>query len=366
MMKRILIIEDAKDLRDDVVEMLNLEGYDAIGAENGRLGVDAARRFHPDLIVCDIMMPEMDGYGVLEEIRSSPNTAIIPFIFLTAKTDRVNQRHGMVLGADDYLTKPFLVSELLESIRTQLQKREELNASANMRLEDLRESIITALPHELRTPLNTIIGFSDMMSMEAQRLKPDQIADWSMHINAAAHRLLRLIENYLYYVRMQVALNSPEAADDYATARLDNPRGLIESQAMKISQKVGRDADLTLDIEDSPPLRISHQDLIKIVDELVDNAFKFSEPDSAVSVQGRADKNGGYRLSIQDHGRGISAHEIASIGAYMQFNRMLYEQQGMGLGLAIVKRLMELYDGSFDIQGTDAGTRVEVGLQAAV
>ena len=162
-MKKILVIEDAQSLRRDILEMLRFEGYDVVGAEDGLVGVDRAREEMPDLIICDIMMPGRDGYGVLEELRRDPLTTSIPFIFLTARTDRVDVRQGMELGADDYLTKPFTASELLATVTTRLEKRTQISQIADRKLDDLRENIILALPHELRTPLNVILGFSDLM-----------------------------------------------------------------------------------------------------------------------------------------------------------------------------------------------------------
>lgn len=346
-MTKILVIEDSKDLRDDVVEMLLLEGYEALGADNGHLGVELAKQETPDLIVCDIMMPEMDGYGVLEALRDNPDTANIPFVFLTAKTDRVDMRQGMVMGADDYLTKPFMVNELLDSIRSQLKKRADLNALVEKRMEDLRENILTALPHEFRTPLNTVIGFSDMLISECQHLKPDQIADWAGHINTAAHRLHRLVENYLYYTRIEVMVKSDE--DVSQNALFENPRAIIEIQAMKLSQQFGRDMDLSMDIADAAAIIIHEQDLKKIIRELVENAFKFSENETPVAVWSVIAPPY-YVICVQDEGRGMPPEQVERIGAYMQFDRDFYEQQGMGLGLVIVKRLAQLYGGKITVE----------------
>lgn len=349
-MTRILIIEDTKDLRDDVIEMLTLEGYDALGAENGVVGVDMAYKHKPDLIVCDVMMPEMDGYEVLANLRGNPSTAAIPFIFLTARTDRVNVRHGMVLGADDYLTKPFLVSELLDSITSQLKKRAELNKSAETRMDELRESIITALPHELRTPLNTIIGFSDMLMMEAQRLKPDQVVDWASHINQAGQRLYRLVENYLYYARLQVIAESPEKRAVYDEANLLNAHELLHTMAFKTAQKYGREADLQIELAPVISIQCMHTDMVKIADELMDNAFKFSATGTPVTIAG-VQRGRQYEVKIEDKGRGISSEQIERIGAYIQFDRWFYEQQGMGLGLVIVQQIIKLYNGRLSISG---------------
>ncbi|NES97097.1 MAG: response regulator, partial [Desertifilum sp. SIO1I2] len=112
-MKKILVIEDEPTVRANLLKLLDLEGYQSLEASDGHTGIQLAEQHQPDLILCDIMMPELDGYAVLEALRQNPVTAMIPFIFLTAKAERNDWRQGMEKGADDYLTKPFTRSELL-------------------------------------------------------------------------------------------------------------------------------------------------------------------------------------------------------------------------------------------------------------
>lgn len=126
MAKTILVIDDNNDLRENTAEILDLAGYNTLTAENGKRGVEVATREKPDVIVCDIMMPELDGYGVLHLLRKNPDTQNIPFIFLTAKTERSDFRKGMEMGADDYVTKPFEDIELLNAIEVRLKKSEVL------------------------------------------------------------------------------------------------------------------------------------------------------------------------------------------------------------------------------------------------
>jgi CRP-like cAMP-binding protein len=121
-MKKILLIEDNVEVRENTGEILTLAHYDVITAPNGKIGVELAQKENPDLIICDIMMPELDGYGVLHILSKRPETARIPFIFLTAKTEKTDVRKGMTLGADDYLTKPFDDTDLLNAIETRLRK----------------------------------------------------------------------------------------------------------------------------------------------------------------------------------------------------------------------------------------------------
>ncbi len=124
MKKKILIIEDNTDIRENVVEILELAGFIVFQAENGKIGVELAMKHVPDIILCDIMMPELDGYGVLYLLNKNTETSAIPFIFLTAKAEKLDLRKGMEMGADDYLTKPFDDIELLNAIESRLKKKE--------------------------------------------------------------------------------------------------------------------------------------------------------------------------------------------------------------------------------------------------
>ena len=123
-MKKILLIEDNREMRENTSEILELAGYKVLTAENGKIGVELAQKNLPDLIVCDIMMPVLDGYGVLHLLSKNEDTANIPFIFLSAKAERSDFRKGMEMGADDYVTKPFDDIELLNAIESRLKKSE--------------------------------------------------------------------------------------------------------------------------------------------------------------------------------------------------------------------------------------------------
>ncbi len=138
-MKTILLIEDNEDVRENTAEILELAHYDVLTAENGKIGVDKAKSEKPDLIVCDIMMPELDGYGVLYLLSKDPETSSIPFIFLTAKAEKSDMRKGMNLGADDYLTKPFDEMELLDAIESRLKRSDTFRADFNNDVEGLND-----------------------------------------------------------------------------------------------------------------------------------------------------------------------------------------------------------------------------------
>lgn len=363
-MNRILVIEDERSILENVMETLQLEGFDVRGASNGRMGVQVARDYDPNLIICDIMMPELNGYGVLLELRSEKKTANIPFMFLTAKADRSDMRRGMEMGADDYLMKPFTMSELLAAVDARLGRHESITREYETKLENLRENIIRALPHELRTPLTGIIGYSEMLMMDFESIERDHVYTMVEAIHKSGLRLHRLIENYLVYAQAELMMTDPKRVDAARNARPIVTQKTITQIAMQKAASVGRDNDLHLDVGEAA-VRVYPDSLDKIIEELVDNAFKFSEAGSRVEVQ--AQPEGSFlAISIRDYGRGIEPHQLSSIGAYMQFERALYEQQGLGLGLIIARRLAELHGGQLTIDSRPgAGTTVYVRLPLA-
>lgn len=136
-MKTILIIEDNESVRENTAEILELANYKVLQAANGKIGVDLAQKAKPDLIICDIMMPVLDGYGVIHLLNKNPETASIPFIFLTAKSERSDYRKGMEMGADDYINKPFDDIELLNAVESRLKKSEILQAKYSQNVQGL-------------------------------------------------------------------------------------------------------------------------------------------------------------------------------------------------------------------------------------
>src|SRR5262245_58162050 len=146
-MKNVLVIEDEAETLDNLVLMLEMEGFKPFSASNGRLGVTVAKRELPDVILCDVSMPELDGYGVLEALRADSDTVSIPFIFLTAKGDKKDFRTGMNLGADDYLTKPASAEEVLSAIHARLDRHGEKEQAAMAKVE-LKPNFDSAKPLE--------------------------------------------------------------------------------------------------------------------------------------------------------------------------------------------------------------------------
>ncbi|UBF23929.1 response regulator [Kovacikia minuta CCNUW1] len=347
-MKRILIIEDERSIRESVLELLEVEGFNVTSAENGSVGLQIVQEHPPDLVLCDVIMPELDGYEVLTALRQNPITATIPFIFLTAKGMKEDIRQGMGLGADDYLIKPFTPQELLRAIATRLERQQVLVNHSQKQLENLRSSIALSLPHELRTPLNGILGLAELLRDEYEQIERQEIVELAEGIHNAAERLHRLIQNYLLYVELELMTMDTERVQTLQSARTYYPKVVIAKVATQIANQAGRLADLHLNLQNTV-VQISDLKLTKIVEEVTGNAFKFSKAGTPVTLTAVITDQE-LVLSVIDQGRGMTPEQIDSLGPYVQFERKFYEQQGSGLGLAIAKRLVELHAGTLTIE----------------
>lgn len=348
-MKNILIIEDEVQIRNNIQEILELSKFDTLIAENGLQGLKLAKDRHPDLILCDLMMPELDGYSVLTQLRQDSSTATIPLILLTAKSERSDLRRGMELGADDYLTKPFQPDELLQAITTRLHQKAIADEQTQEKLNNLSSSISHSLPHEINTPLNHILGISNLLIQEQGELSNEESVEMLQSIHKAALRLHRLTINFLMYADLELLASNPERVAIIKNNGVKTfVKSLIEDVATKIAQSADRSADLSMEISDAI-VKISPVKFNKIAEEIIDNAFKFSQPNTQVKIIGCLSDDV-YHLSVIDHGRGMTKDHISNIGAYVQFERKMYEQQGSGLGLSIAKRWVELHGGEFSVE----------------
>ena len=180
---RILVIEDEAILRGEVIEWLTLEGYDAVGEPDGEKGLAHALRHPPDLVICDITMPKLDGYEVLLELHANPATANIPFIFVTARAAHDDVRRGMDLGADDYLTKPFKRLELLHAVASRLEKKTNQEQRYQQEIEQwqqafeeerdqrqMKAKLVAMFSHDFRNPLMSILSSTSLLRNYADRL----------------------------------------------------------------------------------------------------------------------------------------------------------------------------------------------------
>ncbi|PLX22447.1 MAG: hybrid sensor histidine kinase/response regulator [Ignavibacteria bacterium] len=347
-MVKIAVIEDEVIVRETIVERLSEAGYHVISAENGLLGIDVIREHRPDLVLCDIMMPNLGGFGVLEYIRKDPETALVPFIFLSALSDKSDLRKGMLSGADDYLTKPFTRDELLNAVKVRLEKRQSFHNNIRSTLEDFRDSLSRSLPHEFLTPLNSILGLSNLLRDHKQEFDDTDVNEMLTNIHQSGQRLLRLVQNYLRFAELESIRHDDERRNALLSEEFEFPQSVIEETIERIAEQTGRHDDINV-TADAAPVRMNPANFEKIIEELADNACKFSLDGTQVAVNGKA-LNGYYEVSVMDRGRGVSQQQIEAIGAYRQFDRTEHEQRGVGLGLAIVHSLVDLHGGTMRIE----------------
>ena len=360
-MKKILVIDDEEWLREMVQLALTQRGYDVIEAGNGAKGIEIARKELPDLVLCDVNMGKMDGYGTLSSLRSESSTASIPFILMTGLADNAGMRHGMELGADDYLAKPFTIDALYAAVEARLKKVQAVRQEAEKKLADLRDNISLMLPHELRTPLNGILAYGEILASDAANLPPKEVAEMGQVIQDSGRRLEHLIENFLIYAQLEILGTDQQKINTLRSKQTAAAGALVERVSREQAEQAHRSPDLDLQVG-ATGVPMSEEYLAKIVSELVQNAFKFSGVGTKVHVA-LVDSPNSVSLSISDHGRGFETGHITKVGAYMQFDRKMQEQQGLGLGLGIAKRLTELHGGTLTIQSEpDSETRVTVKL----
>ncbi|HLF19869.1 MAG TPA: HAMP domain-containing sensor histidine kinase, partial [Bacteroidota bacterium] len=245
-----------------------------------------------------------------------------------------------------------------------LQKHQQLIEKADKKLEELRATMSVTLPHELRTPLNGILGYADLMRKQADDLEASEVAKMAERIYKNAKRLQRLVENYLIYAQLELRITEVHTKGLLAVGTTEKTQEIVENTARNKAKDFGREADLEVHT-DQATLNISQDYLNKIVDEIVDNAFKFSKSGSSVRVEGVVGDEG-YVITVADQGRGMTGQQLSEIGAYVQFERKFYEQQGSGLGLIVARRLTELHSGKFTIESeVGKGTTVAMKLLQA-
>ena len=360
-MKKILVIDDEASLREMMLLVLRQRGFEVTEASDGESGIEQARKELPDLILCDVNMKRVGGYQTLSALRSEPATVSIPFILMTGLADQAGMRQGMELGADDYLSKPFTIDALYGAVDARLKKSQTVRQEAERKLSDLRDNICMMLPHELRTPLNGILAYGEILTQDAASLQPGEIAEMGQVISESGKRLQRLVENFVIYAQIELLATDPRHVATLSRKVTINAAKLIEERARVQAAAANREDDLTLELADVP-VPMSEDYLARVVDELTQNCFKFSQQGMKVCVS-LSELAGSVSLVVADRGRGFSTDQITRIGAYMQFDRKVHEQQGSGLGLIITKRLIELHGGTLTIQSTrDEHTRVTVKL----
>jgi two-component system, sensor histidine kinase and response regulator len=357
MAKRILCIEDDPGMRMSIRLMLELGEYEMEEAADGKEGVDLALKILPDLIVCDIRMPGMDGFETLEELRKHELTARIPFIFLTGEDPRTNLRKGMNLGADDFILKPIDVDDFLKAVKVRLEETERRKIESQRAIDELSENITRAVPHELRTPMTGILGLTELLKSQVEEMTPKEIKDLSKLLYDSAVRMNQTLEKFWIHTQCLLLPNDPAKLSVSRQTGSKEAHEVIKRNAEELASAHNRSNDLILNLS-AMSVAISERYLEQILRQVIDNAFKFSPAGAQVTISTRCE-NGMGEITLKDRGRGMSEEQIKKVHTFMQFDRERYEQQGLGLGLMIAKRLTEIHEGTIRVSSTQgSGTTI--------
>lgn len=349
---RILVIEDDVAVLSGVCDMLELAGYHVTAAASGLEAFEQLNRFTPDLILCDVMMPRMDGYAFYQAVRARPEFTEVPFIFLTAKGTKKDILRGKELGVDDYLVKPFDENDLLVAIRNRLHRRAELEQSRQRQMAELKHSILTTLNHEFRTPLTHIITYLEVLQDQNPSLRSSEFSNYMDVIKAGAERLQWLVKDFILLAELQTGetRNTFESRAEVS----QELASLIHTVAQRFSA-AAQARSLTIKVclpsTPLPDIRLDREYLGEVLNRLMDNAIKVSPPGRGpITLRAQAQPDW-VEVEIEDHGVGIqSAHLQTIFQLFYQSQRAIREQQGIGSGLTIAQELVRLHGGRLRVK----------------
>jgi DNA-binding response OmpR family regulator len=346
-METILIVEDELNIRENLAELLESEGFNILEAEDGKEGYETAQKKLPDLIISDIRMPNMDGFEMLQKLQNDSDTANIPLLFLSAKVEFSDIREGMLYGADDYITKPFKAQDVLKAVEVRLRKKRN------------HDNLLENVPHELRTPLISIIGFSEIIENDLESLTETQLKEMAVRINKSGKRLHRRIEKMIQFGYL---LAQEEIKDDSIKFEIDTEFNALLLE--KIAKDYGREKDVKSLFENGT-LKIESSNFELLLNELVENAIKFSEPGSIVHVVGKKNSKD-YQITVKDKGKGINIKSFEEVDLFKKIDEDYMNREGLGIGLALAKRIVEISRGKIKIDSKkDSYTKIEINLPLA-
>lgn len=350
----ILVVDDEPNNFDVIETILSNADYALYYAAGGSVALRMIESVRPDVILLDVMMPDIDGIEVCRQIKMKEEWATIPIIMVTALNSKQDLANCLRTGADDFISKPVNSVELRARLHSMLRIKQQYDhlesynvlqqntiKMLNLNLEALRGNLTTALPHELNTPLHGIMMALEILIEDFRN--SDDLG--TLHLLELSHRSAKRLDattqRFLRYASLELLRTQPKTVEYTPSSFV---KDLVSNRILNNKDKV----DLVCKVE-SAELTISKTYFGWILEELIDNAVKFSKAGTTISIAGQVDINQKYLLSVHNHGRGMTHEQIMNVGAFMQFERSKYEQQGSGLGLIIARTVIELYNGIFNI-----------------
>lgn len=359
--KTILLIDDAKTILVGLSAIIRRAGYRVLTASNGQTGLHVAKTHRPDLIICDVMMPPPNGFQLCKILSETESTAAIPFIFLTVRKRQTDKLHGLELGADAYITKPFDYKELLAMIKSVLRRaelsRKQALIEAQIELEQLRQQILGTISHELRTPVSLVLQTLEISCKQ-------QDANGSRQKDT-----LQVALNNAHY--LQDMVNDLITLNQIDQGIINNFRQVIDVRfdfypLVSRYEKRWEAQNLNVQINVTPNLVIhaSKTGFKQAVGHLLDNAFKFSPQHGYINVHLMQNGKGGCVLTIMNQGVGIpeNLHEKVFERFYQMSQGVARQYNGLGIGLTIARSFARGLGGDVVILDTHDGCWVQMNI----
>ena len=354
----ILVVEDDEVIRELLADILALEGAEVTTACSGNEAAALLRGVRPQLIVCDVMMPDGDGHELLRSVQADPMLNGVPFIFLTARSEPGDHRQSMNMGADDYLVKPVLRQDLVDAVRARLARSRAVGFCQRELGSEFRDDCARRVAAELMNPLVTIRGVCE--ALQADSVLSEGTRELLATLVPACDRMASSVKRFWRLLELQTTLNRLPVGKHVQSVPAISPYGVFLEEAAKIiATSSGRSADLALELQ-AVRFPMAEPDLVLLMRELVENAFRFSPPGSRVSVfMGACDR--GVSLIVRDQGREMSPAEVESIQQLLQGCPDHSSCEPRGMGLTIVDTIARVY--GFRVTFTPEQPR---GLRVAV
>ncbi len=350
----VLIVDDNPLIAMVLRSLLQNDGLQVSVATNGEEALAALKDEVVDVIVCDVMMPRMDGYEFHERVRENPDYSHIPFIFLTALSDDREKNRGLMTGADVYLTKPFDPSAMVPLVMGKVTRARGLKKAAEHGFTTYRKKVVNTLSHEFRTPLVAITTGSELLLDHADNFDSSKVQQLVQAIQRGGARLERLVNDFMLLQQLDLGVGAKMYQSRGGVAELKPviERVLEERFPELANQGFACKADLNVEGLSFFFYVAQVEDLLR---RLVENAAKFSRQtkEVSVSVQRRGDE---VVITVLDRGVGVDPNRSAlSLELFGQVDREKLEQQGTGMGLAVVQRYLEIMGGSFTLSAREGG-----------
>ena len=359
-MKKILIIEDDNNIRESIDDLLRMKGYKTIVAKNGEEGLLLSETNRVDLVVCDIMMPGIDGYNVLKKMREDYKTANLPFIFLSAKSQKEDLRSGMKLGADDYLTKPFLSSELFEAIETRLSRQEVLydRVADDMQLLNVRTNNL--VNNELIEATQSIGMFSDLIINNIDYYSATETVEVAHIIKGKAAKLNRRLRNLMLFQTLRGSKIAEANNNENKKGHTSNANNLISNTTLQVAKEYKRELDINMIELANTNVAIFESNLAIIFEEVIRNAFENSKEGQLVTIESVNSENS-LEIHVSNKGKAIPEKSVELTKTLEIITDLNDSFSGFGLYLAA--QLTNKAGGSLSVKRQDDINEVIITLK---